>query len=398
MKRKIKIGILGASIVNANLGVNALGFCLLNIVEEKIKLLKLEAEYVIFSTDEKKKVVLYTKSIGIKDVTTVLPISLKKIKVLSVFKREVKQCDLILDITGGDSFSDIYGAKRFIRETVGKIIANKYSTVILAPQTIGPFGKKSYEYLAAYAIKHSKAVFARDEISYQYTKKLTSKDDLYLTSDVAFMLPYSQEKVIDSKKFKIGLNISALMWNGGYTQNNQFGLCVDYPMYINSILAKLLEDSNNEIYLIPHVVHTLDVENDYIICKKIKKQYPSCILTGPFETPMDAKSVIKDMDIFIGGRMHSTIASISSGVPVIPISYSRKFEGLFNSINYKYIVNCRELSTEEAIQITFKYINDIDNLKNACVKSSHIAFERLVVFSDYINSTLLDIKTENCKS
>ena len=36
-----------------------------------------------------------------------------------------------------------------------------------------------------------------------------------------------QQKRIN-EKFKIGINISGLLWSGGYTMNNQFDLSVDY--------------------------------------------------------------------------------------------------------------------------------------------------------------------------
>lgn len=35
------------------------------------------------------------------------------------------------------------------------------------------------------------------------------------------------------------------------------------------------------------------------------------------------------MDFFAGARMHACIAAVSSGVPVYPLAYSRKFNGLF---------------------------------------------------------------------
>ena len=44
---------------------------------------------------------------------------------------------------------------------------------------------------------------------------------------------------------------------------------------------------------------------------------------------MEAKSHISGMDFFIGSRMHACIAAYSSGVPVFPLGYSRKFTGLF---------------------------------------------------------------------
>lgn len=68
------------------------------------------------------------------------------------------------------------------------------------------------------------------------------------------------------------------------------------------------------------------------------------------------------MDLLIAARMHASIAAYSSGVPVIPFAYSRKFEGVYNDLKYPYIINGRELSTEEAVLKTINYITIKDKL------------------------------------
>ena len=56
---------------------------------------------------------------------------------------------------------------------------------------------------------------------------------------------------------------------------------------------------------------------------------PRAIVAPAFRTPVEAKSYIAGMDFFAGARMHACIAAVSSGVPVYPLAYSRKFNGLF---------------------------------------------------------------------
>lgn len=56
--------------------------------------------------------------------------------------------------------------------------------------------------------------------------------------------------------------------------------------------------------------------------------------------------------------MHSTIAAFSSGVPVFPMAYSRKFNGLFeNTLDYKYFGDMVNQSSDdilENIKIVFR--------------------------------------------
>ena len=388
---KITIGILGAALNNGNLGVNALGFCLLDVIKKSVKKHDKKVKVIFFSTDKREDVDQYVKLFDIDEYEICLPISLKKRAVLKNFKNKIGECDLVVDITGGDSFSDIYGNNRFIRETIGKYIAERKSKIVLAPQTIGPFKTKLNRVMARRAMDKAGIVFARDEMSYEYTKDLVKKATVNLTSDLAFDLPYSSEIKVEQEGTKIGLNINALMWNGGYNRNNQFELKFDYHQYIYGIVEKLLENKENTIYLISHVVHQLEVENDYLVCKHIQEKYPQCVLVDPFATPMDAKTLIKDMDIFIGGRMHSTIAASSTGVAVVPVSYSRKFEGLYHSIGYQNLINGRALSTEEAIERTLTCAEERKRLSSEIKECSKLAKERLEIFYRYFDELISNL-------
>ena len=65
------------------------------------------------------------------------------------------------------------------------------------------------------------------------------------------------------------------------------------------------------------------------------------------------------MDFFTGARMHACIAAISSGVPVIPMAYSRKFNGLFmDTLMYNCMI---DLKTDDAEKIVDKFINALEN-------------------------------------
>jgi colanic acid/amylovoran biosynthesis protein len=68
------------------------------------------------------------------------------------------------------------------------------------------------------------------------------------------------------------------------------------------------------------------------------------------------------MDFFCGSRMHACIAAFSSGVPVVPIAYSRKFAGLFGSLGYTIITDCRtqtETQVLEAVVEAFQRRNEL---------------------------------------
>lgn len=268
--------------------------------------------------------------------------------------RIFKEADFILDIGQGDSFADIYGVNRFNGINLIHREAIKYhKPYCLLPQTIGPFKNEPIKDEAVKAITKADMVMARDKQSYDYTKEIApSQKNLKEYIDVAFFLPYTKQQ-FDKNYIHVGLNISALLWHGGYTQDNQFGLKDDYKTCVRSIIDYFLNQPNVKLHLIPHVVGSeRGVENDYAVSFDLQKEYnnPNLILSPLFLSPVDAKDYISGMDFFMGARMHSTIAAFSSGVPVIPMAYSRKFNGLFiDTLSYNHMADLKTDTSNEVL-------------------------------------------------
>ena len=279
-----------------------------------------------------------------------------------------KKADFILNIAQGDSFTDIYGKERFYMINRAYEIARYYSLpYFILPQTIGPFSDKEIEEEAKKTIRNAELVMVRDKQSFDYTKKMVPSSHVKEYIDVAFFLPYT--KIIQpSNRIHVGLNISALLWNGGYTRNNQFGLKCDYKDLINSIINYFISVPDVMIHLIPHVVEPdSGVENDYEVCYELWKKYCSDkIVLAPFAlTPVDIKSYIAGLDFFIGARMHATIAAFSSGVPVVPLSYSRKFNGLFEeTLNYPYTIDMKMMDDKDILKAVKVFFDDRQELQS----------------------------------
>lgn len=266
-----------------------------------------------------------------------------------------KNANFIFDIGQGDSFADIYGKKRFdIINRIHKLAYKLKKPYCLLPQTIGPFRNEAIKIEANKSIRNSSFVMARDKQSYEYVLQNVPEQkhvDEYI--DVAFFLPYHKRE-FDKDFVHVGLNISSLLWHGGYTQNNQFRLTVDYQHLIRSIIENFLSLKNVKVHLIPHVVGgERHIENDYEVSCDLYYKYnnPNLILSELFLGPIEAKNYISGMDFFMGARMHSTIGAFSSRVPVVPMAYSRKFNGLFmDTLNYPYMVDMKTDNEEKILQ------------------------------------------------
>jgi hypothetical protein len=51
-------------------------------------------------------------------------------------------------------------------------------------------------------------------------------------------------------------------------------------------------------------------------------------------------------------------------VPVLPYAYSRKFKGLFETLNYNYILEAKESNLIEARKITHDFLSNIDSIES----------------------------------
>lgn len=379
------IGLMGFELDSANKGCEALGYSFVEILSE---ILNEEFTVYNFSNLGLGEFPNLYKNISFKQIQ----LKIKDFK-FATFKA-MKECDLIYDVTLGDSFSDIYSKDQITDNLKFKEMAIFSKTpYILLPQTYGPFKNKKIKALAKHVIKKSTLVYSRDTLSSEYIKSFVNRD-IFDATDIAFVLPYNRKDCLQKERINVGINISGLLWKGGFSTDNQFGLSVDYQKYTREILQRLEEYGNYNIHLIPHVIDlNKDAhDDDYKTCVKISEEFNSITIPDPFKNPIEVKSYISEMDVFVGARMHSTIGAFSAGIPTIPFSYSRKFEGLYNSLNYPYIIRGNEMNTEKAVEKTIEWISERDTLKKRVDISMRIINEKIDKFKMSIRDNIARIK------
>lgn len=377
------IGFWGLSFNSGNMGCNALSYSFLSILN-KITTGHIQV-FVFFQGSDFDSSFLSTEKVSVISAGY-NPRSIDSIKALV---KRIKECDISIDFTAGDSFSDIYGLKGFLKSCAFKKLAMIYSKkFILGPQTYGPYTHWMSKLVAKHIIRNADYACSRDAASAEYVKSLCGTD-MAIFTDVAFALPYKNHNTITTTKKKIGINVSGLLWNGGYTGDNQFSLTIDYRTYITSLIESLQQQNDIEIYIIPHVISSgINPESDYPISEQLAAQYPAIHLAPRFTTPIEAKNFIAEMDVFTGARMHATIGAFSAGVVTIPLSYSRKFEGLYNNLSYPYTINARKLDTSAAIQRTLEYINNSQPLKTSQARAFNAITDKLSSFEKKIQNLL----------
>ena len=243
---------------------------------------------------------------------------------------------MILDIRGGDSFSDIYGNWYYFIESLPRIcvllLGKKY---ILMPQTYGPFKSIISKKIASIILKRTSFIFSRDLESINIVKKLLKNKNtgkINFCPDVAFMLeaktpPIKEIKPPLDKNHKlIGLNISGLLYQKTDKKNINVNIDFNYEQFILMLLNRLIKNTNSHILLCPHTFGAY--ESDYYASNEILSKIPKDnqnrihIINSQLDQSQ-VKGLIGMCDFFIGSRMHSCIAALSQGIPAIGVAYSK---------------------------------------------------------------------------
>ena len=299
------------------------------------------------------------------------------------YLKEISSADVAVAISGGDSFSDIYGLRRFfyssLPQILVQIIGNK---LIFLPQTVGPFNHWLARTVAGYILRRATLVYSRDYAGLEEMQSFLNghfdPDRFRFCYDVGFVVnPVRPEKVDiegfagkDDVSSTVGLNVSGLLWMGGYKRNNQFGLKTDYRLSIKELIDHLISGKGATVILIPHVFGGENSsESDQSACERLyldlKFKYGDrlYLARGRYDQS-EIKYIIGLCDFFIGSRMHACIAALSQSIPTVPVAYSKKFIGVMETIGVEsYIADPRTMDEREILHTVDRAWAERDSIR-----------------------------------
>lgn len=282
----------------------------------------------------------------------------------------IRSADAILDISGGDSFSDLYGLARFKTAVAPKRVALSAGVpLVLLPQTYGPFQTEAVRAEAAMVVRGAASAWARDVDSFERLRELLGdefdSERHRLGVDVAFALrpqvpaegwsqPLRSWLLKGRDRPLVGLNVSGLVYFSP-DPVRQFGIRLDYPKLMARLVERLLERTDARVVLIPHVLGRGGFESDENAAAELRAQaagHAGRVEVAPDTvTAGQVKALISALDWFCGTRMHACIAALSSGVPTAGVAYSLKARGVFESVGQaSQVVDARADDADDALE------------------------------------------------
>ena len=281
--------------------------------------------------------------------------------------RDICRTRVCLSIAGGDSFSDIYGVERLFYVVLPQVLVLLLKLpLVLLPQTYGPFKSSLARTLAGWIFKRASVIYSRDREGVQTVQELTGRAGAraQFAYDVGFALEpqppadevLQQLEAIKRGGFLVGLNVSGLLYAGGYNRKNMFGLRSEYPALVQALLDEIIGKWKGRVLLVPHVFGGAEMmESDTAACERIQAefghQYAGRLhyLRGSFDQH-EIKYIIGQCGFFLGSRMHACIGALSQCVPTVGLAYSRKFVGVLDSIGGgSQVVDLRRLDEAQVL-------------------------------------------------
>lgn len=272
----------------------------------------------------------------------------------NAYLRDMACAHVVLAISGGDSFSEIYGFRRLLYVSLPQLLALLLGKpLVLLPQTIGPFKTFYGTALARLILKRARAVFTREPRAVPLVRALVGRKQVRVafSHDMAFALeghicedrvpPWLERR--DRTLPLIGLNISGLLYIGGYSGSNMFRLKCDYRELMLDLVSHLVSEYEACIMLVPHVLTAGESgESDLAASRRLCSQANSLVRNHLYLLDSDydhyeTKALIGRCDYFVGARMHACIAALSQGVPATGLAYSSKFSGVYDSIGMRQL-------------------------------------------------------------
>lgn len=425
----MNVGVLGLPISSGNLGIHALATALVAGATR----ISRDARFTLFSSHHCRTVHRvecdgFLLPVGVVNIRwnpvtlydhylVVLVLSISWALVPLPFFRDVLKrrvpwikamasSDIVVDVRGGDSFSDTYGLWRLLEGSIPAISCILLGRpLVQMPQTFGPFRGFCARIIAGYILRSSEVVLARDQCSGRVASALGHGFQVLVYPDIAFALDSYKPK----EKFPqrvgehltlgslIGLNVNGLVFNSALNGGGAFDLTLNYRGFWVGLINQLLNVCDHDLLLIPHTwaAHG-HVESDNDACEELLQSVnPNCrhrihILSGSF-TAHEIKWVIGRCEFLVAGRMHACIAGLSQGVPTIGVAYSSKFRGVFETVGMEdWVVDGREVQNDEAISTILAKYADSDSVRPGLLKAADKARADLdTLFRSLVDGTLI---------
>ena len=310
-------------------------------------------------------------------------------------------CDLVLDLSG-DSLSADYNnfslAMSALPLLLARIINRPY---MICAQSIGPFTTGFVQRIIVLLLKDAGAITTRERITDRLLSELNISENVIPAQDLAFVLePAPQERIkqifeiegIDPGLPWVGMSISGLISQYAFKNLDAKARKGAYLKVMADFADFIVDRYDKNILFVPHVVIP-NGNSDRVVTSQVQMRMMhkkrAVVLQGDYLGD-ELKGVIGLCDIFVGSRMHATIAAMSQGIPTLTYVYNHKTLGINGQIleQKKYLIDIRKIDGATLLEQSKRVMGALvenkeaisrqltglkDKIAPACVENAWIA-------------------------
>lgn len=216
-------------------------------------------------------------------------------------------------------------------------------TVVMFPNSVGPFRTLVGKFLTKLALNNCEFVLVREPISYNIVKSLGIRSKIILTADTALLFK-SKTKYSHSNFSGLKIGVCPGIYGNSLSKK-------EIDRYIRAhaqALDDCIEKYGLKVFFLPHFVMGF-FHDDLQMCRHIlaqmKNKNSAEIINEP--TVEKFKSILDKMDMVISSKMHPAILAASGYVPMLCVVYDHKQTGFLQHLGMTdCIVDIRMLSYE----------------------------------------------------
>ena len=251
--------------------------------------------------------------------------------------RAVKKCDMLIS-GGGSLLQDVTSSKSLhYYLSIIRCAEFFHKKVFIYSQGIGPIDRSGNRRAAAAALKRADGIVVRDERSAALLEEIgIARDKVVITADPVIRMKKPDGDVGAEILRKAGVSLDGRLTVGWAIRERDTD-----SRFVKELLRsiQMMKDKYNaQSVLIP-----FHYEEDGEVCRHIAAQLPddTAVCLNEKYLSEDMLSIIGNMDLLVGVRLHSLIYAAIMGVPLIGISYDPKCTAFLNSVGLD------KLSTKE---------------------------------------------------
>ena len=275
--------------------------------------------------------------------------------------RAVRRCDMLIS-GGGSLLQDVTSSKSihyylFIIR-LAKLLGKK---VFIYSQGIGPIDHAFNRRATARALKKADGIVVRDERSAKLLEQIgLPQERIVITADPVIRMKRPDRTVGREILARAGIKKDGRLTVGwAIREKNRDSTFV---REITECIRWLRENYDAESVLIP-----FHYEEDREVCSVIAERTNGAAkcLSEKYLSE-DMLSIIGNMDVLVGVRLHSMIYAAIMGVPIIGVSYDPKCTAFLNSVGLDSL-STRESFSAEAFKAEFARVLETGKEQTAAV-------------------------------